>query len=100
MIADAYLPNRVDPLGAGSLEFGLDALRLDSTTVGLVSFGTETRLRTTDATHFHVNLPMHGGVVSRMGSKPRRWPFPVGPRCSCPTVRPTSYGERTAFSCA
>ena len=69
VIADAYLPNRVDPLGSGSLEFGLDALRLDSTTVGLLSFGTETRLRTTDATHFHVNLPMHGGVVSRMGSE-------------------------------
>jgi AraC-like DNA-binding protein len=67
VIAEAYLPNRVDPQGGGSLDFRLDALRLDSTTVGLVSFGAETRLRTTDATHFHVNLPMHGGVVSRMG---------------------------------
>ena len=63
MIAAAYLPNRVDRQVAGSLEFRLDALRLDSATVGLVSFGTETRLRTTDATHFHVNLPVHGGVV-------------------------------------
>jgi AraC-like DNA-binding protein len=67
VIAEAYLPNRVDPQGGGSLDFRLDALRLDSTTVGLVSFGAETRLRTTDATHFHVNLPMQGGVVSRMG---------------------------------
>ncbi len=67
MIAELYLPNRVDRLGAGPLELRLDALRLDSTTVGLLSFGTETRLRTTDATDYHVNLPVHGGVVSRMG---------------------------------
>jgi len=68
MITEAYLPNRVDRLGAGPLEFRLDALRLDSATVGLVSFGTETRLRTAEATHYHVDLPVHGGMVSRMGS--------------------------------
>ncbi len=67
VIAEAYLPNRVDRLGAEPLELRLDALRLDSATVGLVSFGTETRLRTTDATDYHVNLPVHGEVVSRMG---------------------------------
>lgn len=68
VIAQAYLPNRVDRLGAGPLQFRMDALRLASATVGLVSFGTRTRLRTTDATHFHVNLPVRGGVVSRTGS--------------------------------
>jgi AraC-like DNA-binding protein len=68
MIAEAYLPNRVDRLGTGPLELQLDALRLDSATVGLISFGTETRLRTVDATQYHVNLPVHGEVVSRMGS--------------------------------
>lgn len=68
VIADAYLPSQVDRLGDGPLELRLDALRLDSATVGLVSFGTETRLRTTEATHYHVNLPVRGGVVSRMGS--------------------------------
>ena len=68
MIAEAYLPSRVDRLGDGPLELCLDALQLDSATVGLVSFGTETRLRTAEATHYHVNLPVRGGVVSRMGS--------------------------------
>jgi AraC-like DNA-binding protein len=68
VIAEAYLPNRVDRVGAGTLELRLDALRLDSATVGLLSFGTETRLRTVEATDYHVNLPLHGGVVSRMGS--------------------------------
>ena len=68
VIAEAYLPNRVDRLGTGPLELRLDALRLDSATVGLISFGTETRILTVEATDYHVNLPVHGGVVSRMGS--------------------------------
>lgn len=69
MIAEAYLPNRVDRLGDEPLELGLDAMRLDSATVGLLSFGTEARLRTVAATNYHVNLPVRGGVVSRMGSR-------------------------------
>jgi len=67
VIAKAYLPNRVEPLGAEPLELRLNTLRLDSATVGLMSFGTQTRIRTTAAAQYHVNLPVHGGVVSRMG---------------------------------
>jgi AraC-like DNA-binding protein len=70
VIAQAYLPNRVDRLGTGPLELRLDALRLDAATVGLLSFGTETRLLTVEATAYHVNLPLHGGVVNRMGGGP------------------------------
>lgn len=69
VIAQAYLPNRVDPLGAGPLELRLDALKLDSATTGLLRFGTETRVRTTEATHYHVNLPLQGETVSRMGKR-------------------------------
>lgn len=69
LIAQAYLPNRVEVLGAGSFGLRLDALRLDTGTVGLVSFGTETRVRTVDARHYHVNLPVRGSVVSRMGNR-------------------------------
>lgn len=67
-IAGAYLPNRIEPLGTGPLEFRMDALRLDTATVGLVSFGTEARVRTTAATQFHVNLPVRGTTVSRLGT--------------------------------
>jgi AraC-like DNA-binding protein len=66
LITQAYLPNRIDRLGTGPLDLRLDALRLESATVGLVSFGTEIRLRTVDATDYHVNLPVHGAVVNRM----------------------------------
>lgn len=67
LIAAAYLPNRIDRLGAGALDLRLDSLELDSATVGLVSFAAETRLQTTDATHYHVNVPVTGQVVSRTG---------------------------------
>lgn len=68
MIGEAYLPSRVDPLGAGPIDVRLDAMRLDTATAGLLSFGTETRVRTVDASQFHVNVPVQGTVVSRMGS--------------------------------
>lgn len=67
VIAEAYLPSRVDRLGTAPLDVGLSVMRLDSSTVGLVSFGTETRLRTVEAAHYHVNLPVRGRVASRMG---------------------------------
>jgi AraC-like DNA-binding protein len=67
LITQAYLPNQLERLGTGPLGFSLDVLRLDSATVGLVSFGSETRLRTVEATHYHVDIPVRGSVVSRMG---------------------------------
>ena len=67
VIAKAYLPNRVDRLGTAPLEFRLNALRLDSATIGLLSFGPETRLRTAEASDYHVNLPLRGEALSRMG---------------------------------
>ena len=68
-IAEAYLPNRVDRVGQGPLDLLLDAMCLDTVTAGHVSFGPETRVRTTEATQFHVNLPVRGWVVSRTGSQ-------------------------------
>jgi AraC-like DNA-binding protein len=70
VIAHAYLPNRVERLEAGPLDLRLDSLQLDSTTAGLISFGVRTRLRTTEATHYHVNVPVAGAVVSRAGGGP------------------------------
>jgi AraC-like DNA-binding protein len=66
-IAEVYLPNRVDRVGVGPLDLRLNAMELDSATVGLISFGTETRLLTVEATDYHVNLPLRGAVLSRMG---------------------------------
>jgi len=68
-IGEAYLPNRVDRLGEEPLELRMDAMRLDTATAGLLSFGSETRIRTVEATDFHVNIPVRGGVVSRFGTE-------------------------------
>ena len=70
VITEAYLPNRVDRLGPGPLDLRLDSLRLDTATVGLVSFGARTRLQTTEATNYHVNVPVSGQVVSCTGDGP------------------------------
>jgi AraC-like DNA-binding protein len=65
VIEAAYLPNRIERLGAGPLDLRLDSLELDSATVGLISFGAESRLQTSEATNYHVNVPVTGHVVSR-----------------------------------
>jgi AraC-like DNA-binding protein len=62
-----YLPSRVDRLGDGPLELALDALQLDTATAGLLAFGSEARLRTAEATQFHINLPVRGQVLNRLG---------------------------------
>ncbi|MCF6376678.1 AraC family transcriptional regulator [Nocardioides KLBMP 9356] len=71
VIAAAYLPSSVERIGAGPLALRLDSLELDSATVGLVSFGAESRLRTSEATNYHVNVPVTGQVVSSAGGGPR-----------------------------
>jgi len=67
VIAAAYLPNRIERTGAGALDLRLDSLDLDTATAGLISFGAESRLRTSEATNYHVNIPMAGQVLSRTG---------------------------------
>jgi AraC-like DNA-binding protein len=67
-VAGAYLPNRIEALEAGSLDVRMAALRLSSATVGRLSYGVDTRLTTEDASHYHVNVPLKGRAISRMGN--------------------------------
>lgn len=60
-------PNRIYPLQEGDLDARLDLLRLGSSTAGLLSYGVDARQRTTVTEQFHVNLPIRGRAVSRMG---------------------------------
>lgn len=71
VVEAAYLPNRLEPVdgrGLEGLDVRMDAIALISVTVGLVSFGVDARLVTADATHYHVNVPVSGRAVSRMGN--------------------------------
>ncbi len=71
-LAELYLPNRVEPLEGATIDMQLDAVKVGSTTVGRLSYGADARLTTADATHYHVNVPVCGRAVSRMGTGPRR----------------------------
>jgi len=63
-----YLPNRLEPFGSSSLDFRLDGIRLASVTVGRLSYGADARLTTAEASQYHVNLPISGRAVSRVGA--------------------------------
>ena len=66
-VAEVYLPNRLQPVGAGQLSMRLAALRLGATTVGQLGYGRRVRLVTEEARHIHINTPLVGAVVSRVG---------------------------------
>jgi AraC-like DNA-binding protein len=72
LLEQVYLPNRVEPLEGGSIDMQLGAIKVGSTTVGRLSYGADARLTTGDATHYHVNVPVRGRAVSRMGTGQRR----------------------------
>lgn len=69
VVAELYLPHRLD-LSRGSAPLGMEVagLRLGAPTAGRLTYGRRVRLRTADADHFHVNLPLRGRAVSRRGT--------------------------------
>lgn len=71
-LEELYLPNRVEPLDAATIDMRLDAVQVGSTTIGRLSYGADARLTTADAAHYHVNVPVRGRAISRMGAGPRR----------------------------
>ena len=71
-LQELFLPNRVDPLEGVAIDMQLEAVKVGSTTVGRLSYGADARLTTADATQYHVNVPVRGRAVSRMGTGPRR----------------------------
>jgi AraC-like DNA-binding protein len=66
-VAEHYLSNRVEPLEPGALSMRLAAARLGRTTAGQLGYGRRMRLVTEEARHIHVNTPLSGVVVSRVG---------------------------------
>jgi AraC-like DNA-binding protein len=66
-VGRVYLPNRLVPLGPGPLDMRLATARLGTTTVGALGYGRRTRLQTDEARNIHVNTPLVGTAVSRVG---------------------------------
>jgi AraC-like DNA-binding protein len=76
VVTEVYLPNRPEALGAGRLNFSLDAIPLGSSTVGRLAYGVDLRLRTENASQYHVNVTLRGRAVSRTGNAPERATVP------------------------
>lgn len=66
-VAKVYLPNRLEALEPGQLTMRLATLRLGTTTAGQLGYGRRMRLVTDEARHVHVNTPLIGAAVSRVG---------------------------------
>src|SRR5690349_19463617 len=66
-VSEVYLPNSLEPLEHGELAMRLATARLGTTTVGELGYGRRVRLVTEEARQVHVNTPLMGTVVSRVG---------------------------------
>lgn len=66
-VAKVYLSNRLESLEPGRLNMRLAAARLGTTTAGQLGYGRRMRLVTEEAENVHVNTPLTGAVVSRVG---------------------------------
>ncbi|GAA4714717.1 AraC family transcriptional regulator [Pedococcus ginsenosidimutans] len=66
-VAGAYLPHSIETLEPGRLSMLLTAARLGTTTAGRLGYGRRIRLVTEEARHIHVNTPLAGTAVSRVG---------------------------------
>jgi AraC-like DNA-binding protein len=69
VVTQVYLPHRLDPIGgARPLDMRLDAFQVGSMTAGRLTYGSAVRLRTVEASCFHVNVPLRGHTLSRCGT--------------------------------
>ena len=66
-VREVYLPNRLEALEAGELSMSLAAVPLGTTTVGRLGYGRRMRVVTDEALQVHVNTPLSGSVISRVG---------------------------------
>jgi AraC-like DNA-binding protein len=67
VVGEVYLANRIEPLEPGPLSMHLTATQLGTSTVGRLGYGRHLRLVTAEARHIHVNTPLRGAVLSRVG---------------------------------
>jgi AraC-like DNA-binding protein len=67
---DVFLPHHLQILERSApLHMELNALRMGCLTAGYLRYGPEVRMRTTQASHYHVNIALTGAVRSRCGRR-------------------------------
>lgn len=90
VVSELYLPNRLDLLdGEEPLGMEVAGLRLGALTAGRLTYGRRVRVQTTEASNYHVNIPLQGRATSRRGTGEARDDGPRrGPRVLTRRARP------------
>jgi hypothetical protein len=73
LLSQAYLPSTLtSPVRAPSLDVRLNLIKIGRITAGYLRFGDAIRIRTTEATNYHLDIPTAGSSAMRSGSEPPR----------------------------
>lgn len=71
LLSEAYLPSTcTSPVRAPSLDVRLNVMKIGRITAGYLRFGDAMRIRTTEATNYHLDIPTAGSAAMRSGSEP------------------------------
>lgn len=71
MLSQAYLPATfTPPVRAPSLDVRLNVIKVGRITAGYLRFGDAMRIRTIEATNYHLDIPTVGSSAMRSGSEP------------------------------
>jgi len=71
LLSQAYLPSTfTSPVRAPSLDVRFNVIKIGRITAGYLRFGDAMRIRTTEATNYHLDIPTAGSSAMRSGSEP------------------------------
>lgn len=71
LLSQAYLPSTfTSPVRAPRLDVHLNVVKIGRITAGYLRFGDAMRIRTTEATNYHLDIPTAGSSAMRSGSEP------------------------------
>jgi len=71
LLSLAYLPSTLtSPVRVPSLDVRLNLIKIGRITAGYLRFGDAMRIRTTEATNYHLDIPTAGSSAMRSGSEP------------------------------
>jgi AraC-like DNA-binding protein len=71
LLSQAFLPSTfTSPVRGPNLDVRLNVIKIGRITAGYLRFGDAMRIRTTEATNYHLDIPTAGSAAMRSGSEP------------------------------
>jgi AraC-like DNA-binding protein len=100
-IAEMYLPIEIDVSPGERIEMGVEAVRLQALTAGVISTNRQMRIYSSEhAENFHVNVPVRGRVQCRTEEREPRWTTPGQASLFLPGEKPdTAWSPGTVQMC-